>query len=134
MPDGTVVVTGYHACSAVIRDNRLRKSPGEVLAAAGYPDWERRPSLQVLFGSMLMLNPPQHTRLRRLVSRSFTAHRVAGLRDTISQIADGLCEPLTGTVEFVDAVAFPFPVTVIGELLGVPAADRAMFQPLVREW
>jgi cytochrome P450 len=134
MPDGTVVVTGYRACSAVLRDNRLRKSPGEFLAAAGYPDWEQRPSLQMLFGSMLMLNPPQHTRLRRLVSRSFTAHRVAGLRDTISRIAAELCDPLIGTIEFVDAVAFPFPVTVIGELLGVPAADRAMFQPLVRDW
>ncbi len=134
MPDGTVVVTGYHACSAVIRDNRLRKSPGEFLTAAGYPDWQQRPSLQMLFGSMLMLNPPQHTRLRRLVSRSFTAHRVAGLRAAISRIADELCEPLTGTVEFVDTIAFPFPVTVIGELLGVPASDRPMFQPLVRDW
>jgi cytochrome P450 len=134
MPDGTVVVTGYRASSAVIRDNRLRKSPGAVLTAAGYPDWERRPSLRMLFGSMLMLNPPQHTRLRRLVSRSFTAQRVARMRATITQIADELCEPLSGTIEFVDSVAFPFPVTVIGELLGIPADDRAMFQPLVREW
>jgi cytochrome P450 len=133
-PDGTVIVTGYRACSAVIRDNRLRKSPGAVLTAAGYPDWEQRPSLRMLFGSMLMLNPPQHTRLRRLVSRSFTAHRVAGMRDAITRIAERLCEPLHGTIEFVDAVAFPFPVTVIGELLGIPVADRAMFQPLVRTW
>lgn len=133
-PDGTVIVTGYRACSAVIRDNRLRKSPGAVLTAAGYPDWEQRPSLQMLFGSMLMLNPPQHTRLRRLVSRSFTAQRVAAMREAVTRLADELCEPLSGTVEFVDAVAFPFPVTVIGELLGIPAADRAMFQPLTREW
>jgi cytochrome P450 len=56
------------------------------------------------------------------------------MRDAITRIADELCEALCGTVEFVDAVAFPFPVTVIGELLGIPAADRAMFQPLVREW
>jgi cytochrome P450 len=133
-PDGTVIVTGYHACSAVIRDNRLRKSPGAVLTAAGHPDWQQRPSLSMLFGSMLMLNPPQHTRLRRLVSRAFTPHRVAEMRDAVTRIADELCEPLHGTIEFVDAVAFPFPVTVIGELLGIPAADRAMFQPLVREW
>ena len=133
-PDGTVVVTGYRASSAVIRDNRLRKSPAAVLTAAGYPDWERRPSLRMLFGSMLMLNPPQHTRLRRLVSRTFTAQRVAGMREAITCIADELCDPLSGTIEFVDSVAFPFPVTVIGELLGIPAADRAMFQPLVREW
>lgn len=81
-----------------------------------------------------MLNPPHHTRLRRLVSRSFTAQRVAGMREAITRIADELCDPLSGDVEFVDAVAFPFSVTVIGELLGIPAVDRAMFQPLVREW
>jgi cytochrome P450 len=133
-PDGTVVVTGYRACSAVIRDNRLRKSPGAVLTAAGYPDWTERPSLRMLFGSMLMLNAPQHTRLRRLVSRSFTPRRVAEMRSAITRMAQELCEPLHGTIEFVDSVAFPFPVTVIGELLGIPAADRAMFQPLVREW
>ena len=133
-PDGTVVVTGYRASSAVIRDNRLRKSPGSVLTAAGYPDWEARPSLRMLFGSMLMLNPPNHTRVRRLVSRSFTAHRVAAMREAITRLARELCDPLSGTIEFVDAVSFPFPVTVIGELLGIPPADRAMFQPLVREW
>ena len=120
-PDGTIVVTGYRACSTVIRDNRLRKSPGAVLTEAGHPDWEGRPSLRMLFGSMLMLNPPAHTRLRRLVSRSFTAQRVANMRDNITRLAEQLCEPLKGTIEFVDTVAFPFPVTVIGELLGIPA-------------
>ena len=134
MPDGTVVVTGYWACSAVLRDNRLRKSPGEVLTAAGYPDWRERPSLRMLFGSMLMLNPPAHGRLRGLVSRSFTAHRVAGLRDAVEQIAVDLLDRLPGTVEFVDQVAFPFPVAVIGEMLGIPAGDRQMFQPWVRDW
>jgi cytochrome P450 len=134
MPDGTVVVTGYRACSAVLRDNRLRKSPGEVLTAAGYPDWRERPSLRMLFGSMLMLNPPAHGRLRGLVSRSFTAHRVAGLRDAVEQIAVDLLDRLPGTVEFVDQVAFPFPVAVIGEMLGIPAGDRQMFQPWVRDW
>jgi cytochrome P450 len=133
-PDGTVIVTGYRACSTVIRDNRLSKSPDAVLTAAGYPDWQERPSLQMLFGSMLMLNPPAHTRLRRLVSRSFTAHRVASMRGAITHLAEQLCAPLNGTIEFVDTVAFPFPVTVIGELLGIPTADRAMFQPLVKQW
>jgi cytochrome P450 len=134
MPDGTVVVTGYRVCSSVLRDNRLRKSPDTALAAAGYPDWMQRPSLQMLFGSMLMLNPPAHTRLRRLVSRAFTAQRVAGMREAITRIAQDMCEQLNGTIEFVDQVAFPFPVAVIGELLGVPPSDRAAFQPLVRDW
>lgn len=56
------------------------------------------------------------------------------MRDAVTRIADELCDPLHGSIEFVDAVAFPFPVTVIGALLGIPAADRAMFQPLVRAW
>jgi cytochrome P450 len=88
----------------------------------------------MLFGSMLMLNPPAHGRLRGLVSRSFTAHRVAGLRDAVEQIAVDLLDRLPGTVEFVDQVAFPFPVAVIGEMLGIPAGDRQMFQPWVRDW
>ena len=105
-----------------------------MLTAAGYPDWEQRPSLRMLFGSMLMLNPPAHTRLRRLVSRSFTAQRVAGMRDSDHAPRRSAVRPADGTIEFVDTVAFPFPVTVIGELLGIPAADRARFQPLVKEW
>jgi cytochrome P450 len=133
-PDGSVVVTGYRAGSAVLHDNRLRKEPGRLLAQAGYPDWEQRPSLRTMYGSILMLNPPEHTRLRGLVSRSFTARRVAGLREAITRIADELLDGLGGTIDFIDAVAFPFPVTVIGELLGVPPADRAMFQPLVHDW
>jgi cytochrome P450 len=56
------------------------------------------------------------------------------MREDVTRLAEQLCEPLNGTIEFVDTVAFPFPVTVIGELLGIPAADRAMFQPLVKAW
>ena len=56
------------------------------------------------------------------------------MRDAITRLAQQMLAPLNGTIDFVDTVAFPFPVTVIGELLGIPAADRAMFQPLVKEW
>jgi cytochrome P450 len=133
-PDDALLVTGYRQCAALLRDNRLRKSPGRLLVAAGFSDWMERPALRMMFTSLLMINPPEHTRLRGLVSREFTARRVSALRDAITHIARELLDPLSGEVDFIDAIAFPFPVTVIGELLGIPPADRPMFQDLVHDW
>ena len=136
-PDGAMIVTGYRECAALLREPRLHKNPGGLLVAAGFADWERRPALALMFKSMLMINPPEHTRLRGLVAAEFTARRVSALRPAVQQIADRLLDRLAaadGTIDFVDAIAFPFPVTVIGELLGVPAADRPMFRALVGEW
>jgi cytochrome P450 len=88
----------------------------------------------MMFGSILMLNPPAHTRLRSVVSKAFTARTVAGLRPAVQRIVDDLCDQMAGDSDFVATVAFPLPVTVIGELLGIPAADRPQFQILVRDW
>ena len=55
-PGDVVVVVGHRACVSVLRDHRLAKSPGLALAAAGHPDWGSRPSLRMMFGSILMLN------------------------------------------------------------------------------
>jgi cytochrome P450 len=133
-PDDALIVTGYRACSTLLREPRLRKNPERLLVAAGFADWEQRPALRTMFTSILMLNPPEHTRLRALVSGVFTARRVAELRPAVEGIADRLCDELDGPADFIDAIAFPFPVTVIGELLGVPPADRAMFRGLVTDW
>lgn len=133
-PDGAVVVTGYRACAAALRDHKLAKSPELALVAAGYPDWADHPSLRMMFGSILMLNPPVHTRLRSIVSGAFTARRVAALRPAVQRIVHDLCDQLAGDTDFVATMAFPLPVTVIGELLGIPAADRPRFQTLVRDW
>jgi cytochrome P450 len=80
------------------------------------------------------MNPPDHTRLRRLVSSTFTARRVQALRPAIEAIVDDLLDRMAGEVDFIDAFAFPLPVNVIGELLGVPEPDRAQFQTLIRDW
>ncbi|HSP36825.1 MAG TPA: cytochrome P450 [Frankiaceae bacterium] len=132
--DGTLVVVGYRACAALLKDHRLQKHPERLLAMSGHADWQRRSSLHTMFTSLLMINPPDHTRIRRLVARDFTARRVAGLRPAVEDIVARLLADLPGTVDFVEGFAFPFPVTVIGELLGVPADDRAQFQGLVRDW
>jgi cytochrome P450 len=133
-PDDSLIVTGYRHCSALLREPRLRKNPGRLLARSGFPDWESRPALRLMFGSMLMANPPEHTRLRAAVSRVFTARSVAELRPAVEAIAERLLDDLGGEVDFIKAVAFPYPVTVIGELLGVPEADRPAFRELVDEW
>ena len=132
--DGTLVVTGYRECSMLLRDHRLHKTPERRLAASGYAQWQDRPALRLIFSSVMMLNPPAHTRLRRLVAASFTARRVAGLRPAVQRIVAGMCEQIAGDSDFVTGFAVPLPVTVIGELLGIPAADRPMFADLARDW
>jgi len=132
--DGALVVTRYADCAAVVRDGRLGHMPPDMLAFIGLPDWAEHPSLRQFFTSILALNPPDHTRLRRLVSSAFTARRVQALRPAVEAMVAGLLDDLAGDTDFVERFAFPLPVTVIGELLGVPAADRPQFQTLVRDW
>lgn len=132
--DGALVVTHHADCAAVSRDPRLGHYSPDMLAFLGFPNWRQRPALQLLFTSMLQLNPPDHTRLRRLVSSTFTARRVQALRPRIERMVDDLLDAMSGPVDFVNAFAFPLPVNVIGELLGVPAPDRAQFQSLVHDW
>jgi cytochrome P450 len=133
--DGAIVLTRYADCHAVLHDPGFgRPDVDAFLAAIGLANWRDLPAVYTLNTSMLSLNPPDHTRLRRLVSRSFTARRVEQLRASVEALVDRLVDRLEGGGDFVDAFAFPLPVAVIGELLGVPEADRAQFQPLVRDW
>ena len=132
--DGALVVTGYADCATVVRDGRLAHLSPDMLALIGLPDWADHPALHQLFTSVLNLNPPDHTRLRWLVSASFTARRVQALRPAIETMVAGLLDDLAGESDFVRRFAFPLPVAVIGELLGVPAPDRPQFQTLIRDW
>ncbi|HET6478950.1 MAG TPA: cytochrome P450 [Actinoplanes sp.] len=133
--DGTLIVTHFADCLAVSRDHKLGKTPVELLAHAGLADWAEHPALYGYFTSLLGINPPDHTRLRRLVSSSFTVRRVQELRPATERMIDELIDEMAGgPVDFVPAFAFPLPLNVIGELLGIPHADRAPFQHLVQDW
>ncbi|AJE83709.1 cytochrome P450 oxidoreductase [Streptomyces albus] len=79
--------------------------------------------------NMLQSDPPQHTRLRRLVAVHFTPGRITALRPRIEALCAELLSalPRQGTVDLVSRYALPLPVTVICELLGVPDVDRALF-------
>jgi cytochrome P450 len=79
---------------------------------------------------MLNVDPPDHTRLRRLVSAAFTVRRIEALRPRIEQITDELLDAMAeqDVLDLIDAFAFPLPIQVICELLGVPVADRDSFR------
>jgi len=125
MPGGTPawLVTGYAQARAALTDPRLGKLP---------KGW--RPDPDSLLASldlhMLNLDPPDHERLRKLVNKAFTARRVAELRPRITAITAGLLDDMSTRreVDLLASFAFPLPITVICELLGVPVADRDQFR------
>ncbi|MFW6695337.1 cytochrome P450 [Streptomyces sp. MAR4 CNX-425] len=86
---------------------------------------------------IVALDPPEHTRLRKLVTKAFTNRRVEQLRPGVEAIVDRLVDEfiaLGPNADLAENVAWPLPVTVICELLGVPAADQATFRALVDVW
>ncbi|NUQ95016.1 MAG: cytochrome P450 [Streptomyces sp.] len=114
----------------VLNEPRLRVgAPEEVRErfAAVAP-----PSLVPLFGTVLYEDPPEHTRLRALVSRAFTARRVQALAARAQELVDAAFDQAerSGEMEVIADLAYPLPVVIICELLGVPPEDRDLF----REW
>ena len=126
LPSGLPVwlVTGYAQARELLADMRLVK---DVRRFQQLRDIRLPPELNL---HMLNLDPPDHTRLRRLVSKVFTARRVEELRPRVEAIADGLLDAMAGrhAGDLIDLFAFPLPITVICELLGVPVADQDDFR------
>ncbi|POX49804.1 cytochrome P450 [Streptomyces sp. Ru71] len=127
---------GYHetwlvvesgAARAALTDPRLVKDPSSI--GLSYLDDE------YIGKYLLTTDPPQHTRLRGLVSRAFTMRRVEQLRPRIQQITDELLDAMLplGRADLVESFSFPLPITVICELLGVPDLDRAEFRRMSTE-
>ena len=129
-----LVVVRYTDCWEVLRDNRLGKAEAgarDIGAPTPYQQ-QRMAERNPRGSSMLFLNPPDHTRLRGLVSKAFTPRTVERMRPHILRLTDGFLDDFDGEVDVISSLAFPLPVTVIGEMLGVPAADRRDFQPMVQ--
>jgi cytochrome P450 len=125
MPGGSSawLVTGYAEARAALADPRLRKN---------MPGWHRESDSIFAALEMHMLNsdPPDHERLRRLVNKAFTTRRVERLRPRITAITTRLLDDMSTQpeVDLLASFAFPLPITVICELLGVPVADRDDFR------
>ncbi|MFH9865445.1 cytochrome P450 [Streptomyces lydicus] len=128
VPNGPDVwlVVGHEAVRGALTDPRLSKNwrASGQLGPAGEES--------ALFTNMLDADPPHHTRLRKLVAKEFTARRVEALRPRVQQITDELLDAMLaapdGRADLVEALAFPLPMTVICELIGVPAMDREAFR------
>lgn len=116
------LVTGHAAAREALGDARLSKDTTAFFAGTE----SRRRLHPAVAHTMLACDPPQHTRLRTLVTKSFTTGAVARLRPFIARVTDELLDqwPADGTFDFVAGLAVPLPVVVICELLGVPRADR----------
>ena len=142
--------TDYDDCREVLRSPHVVQPstalPGDpeptdepdaagTTGAAIFSGRRRRPDDPVTSKSLLRLDPPDHTRLRGLVSRGFTPRRVEALRPAVEAMADELLDGLAeaGEGDLLDLLAFPLPVRVIGELVGVPPEDRDGFRSLVRD-
>ncbi|MEU7432241.1 cytochrome P450 [Streptomyces sioyaensis] len=129
LDDQLMVLTRYEDCAAVLRDGRFGHPEADDPRFAG-----RRPSLEVLVDDdgrpvrgFLGLNPPDHTRMRALVSQAFTRRRVERLAPRIEELTDErftAMERTQGPVDLIEGLATPLPVAVISELLGVPTEDR----------
>jgi cytochrome P450 len=127
--------SSYQTCRQLLLDPRLghdRERPRRRygLSEAQLRRFERRRRRGL---SMVTENPPEHTRLRGLAKGAFTPRRIEALRARIVELTDGFLERMADLrrVDVMAELAFPLPVTVIGELVGVPAQDRERFRPLV---
>ncbi|MGH2428392.1 MAG: cytochrome P450 [Candidatus Limnocylindria bacterium] len=121
--------------NALLRDRRLGRSylhvvTHEEMGRPAEPGW-LEPFWHVIRNGMLDREPPDHTRLRRLVSRAFTPRVVEQLRPRVQAIMDTLVDRVAGAGSFdlVRELAEPLPVAVIAELLGIPAEDRHALRP-----
>src|SRR5882724_9446773 len=124
------IVTRYDDVRAVLADNRFIKAPEIVPEALRKFKTAFGNQVESEVRSLLGTDPPDHTRLRRLVGKAFTPRRVEGLRLRIAQVTDGLLDALDATdvADLVEGLTVPLPVTMIGELVGVPAEDRNDFK------
>jgi pimeloyl-[acyl-carrier protein] synthase len=124
-PLGFWVLTRYEDVVAALRDPRLAKEAIASFVAArfGAP-------VPAMGLSMLDRDPPDHTRLRGLVSKAFTPRVVEGLRPRIQEIVDGLLDGVKarGSMDLIEEFAYPIPVAVICEMLGVPIEDHERFR------
>ena len=127
------LLTRYDDCNAVLRDPRMVRGYVPSMDIR-IPDWRERPALAGGERSILNLDGPEHTRLRKLVVRAFTPRTVAQLRPRMEAFVDELLDALAqkGGGDLMAELAFPLPVRVIGELLGIPEEDLPPFRQRIQ--
>jgi cytochrome P450 len=130
LEEGTFILTRFADCEAVLRDPRFSANPSHRPPPEGQMDVRTGMSFTGT-NVLLFIDPPDHTRLRKLVSKAFTPRTVERLRPHIQELVDDLLDTAAekGELDVVNDLGFNVPVTVICELLGVPVEVRELFGP-----
>ena len=128
-PLGLWVLTRYDDCVTSLRDPRFGRDGFEAILSAQYGEESETGRLP---RSMLFRDPPDHTRLRSLVNRAFTPRVIEGMRGQIQAVVDRLLDQVErrGHMDVIADLAYPLPVTVICDMLGVPVGDHEQ----MRDW
>jgi len=129
------LVSRFADVDALLRDRRLGRTYHHLATHAEMgrpeePEWHA-PFWRLIRSGILDMEPPDHTRVRRLVAKAFTPRRVEALRPRVQATMDRLADDLAGAGEadLMTQVAEPLPVEVIAELLGIPQVDRHLLRP-----
>lgn len=122
------LLTTYEDALWLLKDPRFIKDGRKVAQMGNGPDSIQETSMHMR--NMLMVDPPDHTRLRSLVSKTFTPRMIEQLRPRIQEITDELLDAVQeqGQMDLIPAFAYPLPITVISEMLGIPVAERQQFR------
>ena len=137
-PFGMSVLSRYRDCATILRDPR---SSSDASNSTMYQAFMAGRDPEEVFGALvgmrpfLFMDPPDHTRLRGLVQKAFTPKTVENLRPRIQELVNELMAPAVerGSMEVVEDLAYPLPVRVITEMLGVPLEDHDTFKGWSRE-
>ncbi|MGH2586997.1 MAG: cytochrome P450 [Dehalococcoidia bacterium] len=136
-PFGRWILSRHADCLALLRDPRSSNDDRNSLEFQALASQQPEVADAANSGgqSFLFLDPPDHTRLRGLVSKAFTPRVVEALRPRIQEIVDGLLDQVDGKgeMEVIEDLAYPLPVQVISEMLGVPGEDHVVFKGWSRD-
>jgi cytochrome P450 len=130
LPDANLLVlTRYEDIQNTLRDRTLGHADDSMMTEAQLEEINANAAIRGLRQTMLLKNPPDHTRLRGLVVKAFDARRTEAMRDRIRAIANELVDQFieAGSGDLVSLFTHPLPVIVICDMLGIPEADRAEF-------
>ena len=129
----TWVCSRFDDIAAVMGDRRFTSTPDQSQGWGGVEGDQAAPMLDILGRVLLFIDGAEHTRIRRLINKAFTPRSVERLRGRVAAIADDLLDRAAsnGRLELIEDFAFPLPVIVIAELLGVPTDDHGEFRTQV---
>jgi cytochrome P450 len=132
-PIGFWIATRYADCLDILRDKRFLAFDLNALDAFP-PDDGLKSMREALQHAIVFRNPPDHTRLRKLMTTFFSPAVVDGLQPRIQNIADHLLDAVQarGSMDLIEDVAFPFPIDVLAEVMGASDEDKPMFRDWMR--